>query len=494
MPHPFTKFTRETPPSGLLVQEPNLVIFMPDQLRWDALGCNGNPIAKTPNIDRFSQRGTRFTNCYVQNSMCTQSRCSMFLGLYPHVSGHRSLNNMIKSWEPNMFRSLKEAGYHVACLAPRGDTYAPTVTELSMNEYGFIETPDILPGFMMGPKATSEHAKKIETVDKLAPRLFYKGLRDQSAILDYDEAAVRSAEKFLEHPPEGPWVLYLPLIFPHVPFQVEEPYFSLYDRKSMPTPARLSEKTGYEPKYMEAMRHHYGLDKIDNLGLWDSTVTMFFTDHGEYLGDYGLVEKWPTGMSDSLTREPLIIAGAGLPQGNTFDDMAEMVDLVPSVFQLCSIPESFPTNGKSWIAGILHGTLHKEYAFVEAGYLTSEEPLIETSPFPYDIKADLQHKDSVLAGKAVAVRNKSWTYIYRLYEPAELYSRERDPQELHNLAGLPEYQPTVRLLESVVFRWMVETSDFLPYAVDPRVSNVDLEDPNSQWERRVKAASSKIIS
>lgn len=242
MPHSFTKFKRQPPESGLPIQKPNLVIFMPDQLRWGALGCNGNPIAKTPNIDRFSQRGTRFTNCYVQNSMCTQSRCSMFLGLYPHVSGHRSLNNLIKSWEPNLFRSLKESGYHVACLAPRGDTYAPTVTELSMNEYGFLVTPDILPGFMAGSKGANDSANQTKNLDELAPRLFYKGLRDQSAILDYDEAAVRSAEKFLDHPPEGPWVLFLPLIFPHVPFQVEEPYFSLYDRKSMPAPAQLSEK------------------------------------------------------------------------------------------------------------------------------------------------------------------------------------------------------------------------------------------------------------
>ncbi|KUL84698.1 hypothetical protein ZTR_07617 [Talaromyces verruculosus] len=455
MPHSFTKLERQPPASGLPIQKPNLVIFMPDQLRWDALGCNGNPIAKTPNIDRFSQR------------------------------------------------------------APRGDTYAPTVTELSMNEYGFLVTPDILPGFMAGSKGANDSANQTKNRDELAPRLFYKGLRDQSAILDYDEAAVRSAENFLDHPPEGPWVLFLPLIFPHVPFQVEEPYFSLYDRKSMPAPAQLSEKSGYV--YMEEIRRNYKLDevpsetwaeiqatyfgmisrlddqfgrivhKIDNLGLWDSTVTMFFTDHGEYLGDYGLVEKWPTGMSDSLTREPLIIAGAGLPQGQTFDDMAEMADLVPTVFQLCSIPETFPTNGKSWLPCILHGKPHKEYAFVEAGYLASEEPLIETSPFPYDIKAELQHKDHVLAGKAVAVRNKLWTYIYRLYEPAELYSRQNDPQELHNLAAMPEHQPTVRMLECVMFRWILETSDFLPYAVDPRTSEVNLEDPRSQWERRVKA-------
>lgn len=257
MPHAFEKFSRPAKCSPLPVQKPNIVIFMPDQLRWDALGCNGSSVAKTPNIDRFSERGTRFSNCYVQNSMCTQSRCSMFLGLYPHVSGHRSLNNMIKEWEPNLFRSLKEDGYHVACLAPRGDTYAPTVTELSMDEYGFIETPDITPGFANGG-AKPQAGAAPEKNEDIWSRLFYKGLRDPGVILDYDEAAVRSALLFLEHPPEGPWVLYLPLIFPHVPFQVEEPYFSLYDRKSMPPPTLHTTKVRacFPPSKKEGLTCH----------------------------------------------------------------------------------------------------------------------------------------------------------------------------------------------------------------------------------------------
>lgn len=93
---------------------PNYIIFMPDQLRYDSLGCTtkgsdgstASPI-KTPNIDAFAARGSLFTNCFTQASVCSQSRCSMFTGTYPHVSGHRSLENLIKPWEPNVFRSLK---------------------------------------------------------------------------------------------------------------------------------------------------------------------------------------------------------------------------------------------------------------------------------------------------------------------------------------------------------------------------------------------------
>lgn len=114
-------------PTGLPVARPNLVIFMPDQLRYDSLGCFGNNHVQRPNIDAFAAKSTRFTECFVQASVCSQSRCSIFTGQYPHVSGHRSLENLIKPWEPNMFRSLKEDGYHVACLAPRGDTFASTL-------------------------------------------------------------------------------------------------------------------------------------------------------------------------------------------------------------------------------------------------------------------------------------------------------------------------------------------------------------------------------
>jgi arylsulfatase A-like enzyme len=163
------------------------------------------------------------------------------------------------------------------------------------------------------------------------------------------------------------------------------------------------------------------VSKLDQLWLWNETVTMFFTDHGEYLGDHGLIEKWPSGMSDSLVHDPLIIAGGGLPEGQVYTGMAEMVDLVPTVFELCGIAEHFPHNGKSLVPVLRDTSLeHKRYAFGEGGFLTVEEPLLEQAPYPYDIKAALQHEDTTLVGKAISLRSLEWTYIYRLYEPAEL--------------------------------------------------------------------------
>ncbi|KAE8383056.1 alkaline-phosphatase-like protein [Aspergillus bertholletiae] len=510
-------------------KKPNLVIFMPDQLRYDSLSCTSNSktsFLKTPNISYFAARGTLFTNCFTQASVCSQSRCSMFTGTYPHVSGHRSLENLIKPWEPNLFRSLKENGYHVACLAPRGDTFAPGVTELSVDEYGFLETPEFVPRFS-GGRADNDGSRNERRSSSgnssIWGRLFYKGLRNAAEASDYDDAAVRSALRWLQCPPaDQPWVLFLPLIFPHCPFQVEEPYFSLYDRDGILAPEASGQKTGHEPRYMRVIRERYGtgratgemwrelkatyygmisrLDEqfgrvvaqIDELGLWDETVTMFFTDHGEYLGDHGLIEKWPSGLSDSLVHEPLIIAGGGLPQGQVYTGMAEMVDLVPTVLELCGIPEQFPHNGRSLVPVLRDpGLGHREYAFSEGGFLTTEEPLLEQAPYPYDIKAALQHEDTMLVGKAVSIRSLEWTYIYRLYEPAELYHRHHDPEEMHNLAAEPKYVPVARMLEAEVLRWLVASSDLLPWTKDTRFPEVTLKSPKEQLQERLRKRDSE---
>ena len=96
-------------------KRPNLIMFMPDQLRYDALGFTGNPVIKTPNLDAFAKRSATFNNCFAQASVCAQSRCSMFLGQYPHISGHRSLDCLIQEWEMDMFKSLKEGKKRKTC-------------------------------------------------------------------------------------------------------------------------------------------------------------------------------------------------------------------------------------------------------------------------------------------------------------------------------------------------------------------------------------------
>lgn len=259
--------------------------------------------------------------------------------------------------------------------------------------------------------------------------------------------------------------------------------------------SRLDDQLG---SVVDALKHP------DNGSLWDRTYTAEYTDHGEYLGDSSMIEKWPSGLHESLVRNPLIIAGPGLPAGQVNHAMCEMVDLTPTVLELLGIKEAYPHSGKSLVHTIkTNATEHKPYAFSEGGFLKREEPLLEHAGFPYDRKAALQHEKVEVVGRAVAVRDKEWAYTYRLYEPAELYSRKDDREshvagrrsfaqksdtksagERHNLADDPAYSAIVLKLERVIMRWMVETSDYVPFELDPRFPKVELESTASQVEAR----------
>ena len=95
-------------------QRPDIIILNPDEMRWDALGHAGNPASRTPHLDAFAQNdAVSFRRAYCQNPVCVPSRCSFFTGLYPHVYGHRTMQYLQHPGESNLFRELKNAGYHV---------------------------------------------------------------------------------------------------------------------------------------------------------------------------------------------------------------------------------------------------------------------------------------------------------------------------------------------------------------------------------------------
>ncbi|MEZ5378499.1 MAG: sulfatase-like hydrolase/transferase [Acidimicrobiales bacterium] len=472
------------------MSQPNFVVIIADQLRADAVGAFGSELASTPNIDALAARGARFTNAFVQHTVCSPSRVSFLTGWYPHVHGFRSLTNLLRPEDPNLLKTLKQSGYRVAHAGARGDTWAPGATEVSCHEYGWAEPPTVS---MMSAMQELDH-------DDPMARAFYVGERDGDN--DFDEAAVRSAEAWLDRrPTDSPWMLYVPLIFPHCPFGVEEPWFSMHDRAAMPE-RRPHVQSGHEPAYMQHLRNTYGTDRLTDeqwreiaatyhgmvsrldwhvgrlvaaLGDEPDTHVIFFSDHGEYLGDYDLIEKWPSGLHDCLARDPFVIAGPSVAPGVVVDQMVEMVDLVPTVHELAGIEADYTHFGRSLVP-LLDGSdaPHREFAFTEGGFLVAEEPLLERPAYPYDLKGRAQHDRPDAVGKAVAIRSKDWTYVWRLHEPPELYDRHADPEELHNLAGLADHAPTEHDLRDELLRWLVATGDVVPWNADPRFPTIDL--------------------
>jgi arylsulfatase A-like enzyme len=489
------------------------VVSIPDA---DALGAFGRADAGTPHIDALAAEGTVFTNAFIQHPVCSPSRASFMTGWYPHVGGHRTLDGLLRPDEPNFLKTFKEQGYRVVVAGDRGDMWAPGATEASAHEYGFLQKPV---GKMWGgeerllraeaPSVETSSGENIEPDDPLWGRLYYRGrVADDEHGLDFDEAAVRTAEAWLRTDHDGPWVLFVPLVMPHCPFQAPDPWYSMHDRSRQPPPVPAPADPDAAPGYLRELRDRHGLERatpevwaevaavyqgmvsrldwhvgrlraaVADADAAQNTAVAFFADHGEYLGDFGVIEKWPSAMHPCITRDPLIIAGAGLPTGQTSDTMVELVDVFPTLLDLAGLEAGHPHFGRS-LRHVLEDPAreHREYAFTEGGFRIEEEDRIERSNFPYDLKSGLAHERPELVGRAFAVRDRDWAYVFRLYEPPELYDRRADPHETANLAGAPEHASVEDRLRTALLRWLAETADVLVPNVDPRRPPVTLPLP-----------------
>jgi arylsulfatase A-like enzyme len=468
---------------------PNMVMFMPDELRWDCVGYSGNEVIRTPNADRLATEGTAFNHFYVNHTVCSPSRVCMFTGWYPHVRGHRTLWYLLQPDEPNVFRYLKEAGYHVEFWG-KNHLLADASVPSSVSFRGTVDY---------------DRRRAIDTnpVDRDDPwfRTLYYGERPIKEANDWDRQWIDGALDFLNSNPPEPFCLYLPLFFPHPPYWVEEPYFSMYDREAVPTP--LPADHAGKPKYYEEIHRSYGLDQftpeelrevvatyygmvsriddqlgevigaLERNGLWDSTATFFFSDHGDYVADYGLTEKWPSGMEDCLSRVPLAIRVPGLDAQPLTNAMAETIDLTPTILELAGVELKHDQFGRSLLP-LLRGETseHRAAVFAEGGHGPHETQSLEMKQdrpgedFVYYQKARIQTDNPAAVCKSAMVRTHEWKYISRLEDTDELYDMENDPDELHNLIDRPEHAGVQMELQDRILRWFLETGDVVPWEKD----------------------------
>ena len=487
---------------------PNIVIFMPDQQRADAVGAFGNPTVQTPNIDALAGRGVRFDEAWGQHPVCGPSRISLMTGWYPHVAGHRTLDNLLGPDEPNLLRLLRDGGYQVAMAGDRGDVFAPGVTEASTDVCGYIVTP-------AGNLFEGLHIEYPE--DHPMFRAFYFGSQGDEPRLDPDEAAVRTAISWIDEVggDDRPFALWVPLINPHPPFMVEEPWFSLHDRADVALPIPAADGIG-KAGFMDEYRRRYGWDQLDEAGFreiiatyygmvsrtdeqlgrvmeavdragaLEDTIVVYLTDHGEYLGDFGLVEKWPSGLDPCLVRNPLIIAGPGVAEGQVCGAGVELIDVLPTLLELAEIEPSHTHFGRSLSSVLRDPTAgHRQHVFSEGGFHPADVDLFEAGGWIYQTKTDIQTELPHLVGKAQAVRSATHTYVYRQCEPDELYLRETDPAEVVNVIDDPAHTGVVTELRDHLLDWLVATSDVIPWQADPRFPEI----PHG-WRDAARAAES----
>ena len=483
-------------------KRPNVVVFVADHWRAKDTGYWGNPVIQTPHADAVASAGAGFRWCFAQNPVSTPSRVCMATGWYCHVNGHRTMHHMLRRHEPNLLRYFKEAGYHV-WWGGKNDMIAAEAAADSCHERiqgtGGRKTVSPKP---WGPDHRLYHTFLWgEVPENYGPSL-------------YDDYVAEQAVAFLDRPPAEPFLMWVNQTFPHPPYAVAEPFFSMYDRAEVPSPIRPPEGFRGKPKILEAVHKRMRMDEITdedlreivavyygmitktdrNLGwiiealkgraLWDSTIVVVTSDHGDFAGDYLLTEKMQNTFEDALVNVPFAIRVPGCePLAQPAEALIELTDLLPTLAEACAIEIGHTHFGRSLLP-ILRGETaeHRRHVFCEGGALATEIHTHETDRPRENIywpRVALQLAQPELHGKAVMIRSKEWKYVRRLYDTDELYDLRNDPDETRNLIADPALADVREALDGEMAIWFMETGDQVPWRWDLRSPN----EPDPDWSQ-----------
>ncbi len=502
--------------------KPHILIFNPDQWRGDVLGHMGNPAAVTPNLDRFVETdGVSFRNAFTVNPVCTPSRCCFMSGWYSHVRGHRTMYHMMRPDEPVLLRTLLNNGYFVwwggkndLVPAQNGyEGYCDVKYKPARPLKPGLHTNDAWRGGPEGDNYYSFYCGKLEPVRQAHPDTIGKPVegkdKGEQTYYDYDWAMVQGAiEHIRSAPADKPQCIYLPLTYPHPPYGVEEPYYSMIDREMVPpripAPAswvgqpsmlagiheRQKLHSWSEERWRELRATYYGMcarvdaqfglvtDALREAGMYDDTAVFFFSDHGDFTGDYGIVEKTQNVFKDCGVRVPFLVKPpAGVPiKPRVSDALVELIDFPATVEALTGIEPGHTHFGRSLLP-VLAGQTdeHRDAVFCEGGRVHGETQCMEleshSSQNPsglYWPRISLQTAEGPEHTKAVMVRTTEYKYVRRLYESDELYDLKRDPAELDNRIDDPALAEPLRRLRDRLLTFYLRTGDTVPHDTDRR--------------------------
>jgi arylsulfatase A-like enzyme len=309
---------------------------------------------------------------------------------------------------------------------------------------------------------------------------------------------------------DKPLCIYLPLTYPHPPYAVEEPWYGITDRDAIPerTPAPEDWDAAKKPSILKGISetqnmrgwseerwkelrgvyygmcsridHQYGLlvDALKESGIYDDSAVFSFADHGDFTGDFGIVEKTQNTFEDCLTRVPFVIKPPkDVPvKARVSDAMVELIDFPATVEALTGITPNHTHFGKSLLPLVAGETdEHRDAVFCEGGRLKEEIHCSEINSNPnlnpeheYYPRLAQQLLNGPQHTKATMCRTKDWKYTRRLYESDELYDLKNDPRETVNLIDDPNCAGILAELKERMLRFYHETSDVVPYDSDWR--------------------------
>lgn len=457
---------------------PNILWYCTDQQRWDTIGALGNSYINTPVLDQLCSEGVAFRRgAFCQSPICTPSRATFLTGRYPAAHQvHRNGNANFPSNEVLVTRILAEAGYdcglvgklHLSSIKNRethpDDGYRFVSYNASPNQS--YPSGDDYAGWLREEKGVV-----VETLRENVKQYCGAGFPEEYHQTTWcTEMAIR----FIMERRDGPWLLSVNPFDPHPPFDPPQSYLERYDPAKIPPPLFRQSDIAHQKKFRNidqqftdaidptrsqpitegAPQHSRGqktynvpetfdgravkaayyamVEQIDAqfgrilnvllaTGQVENTLIVFMSDHGELLGDHGLICKGCR-FYDGLVRVPLIFAWPGRIRNNLMSDaLVELVDVAPTLLDAAGLELPQYMQGRSLmplLTGVSNGHVHKSHVISEY----------------YDALAlpDRSHGSMYYDGRYKSI-------VYHGHQLGELYDHEIDPGEFDDIWGRSEY-------------------------------------------------------
>ncbi len=441
-------------PAAVPAAKKNVLLIISDDLTTTALGCYGQPLGCSPNIDKFAARCVRFDHAYCQYPLCNPSRCSFMTGRRPdttrvHDNGvnfRRNLPDVV-----TIPQHFQKSGYFAARV---GKIYHYGVPDQ-------IGTNGLDDGASWNKVVNPRGRDKDEEADVIN---FTKGrglggalcwLETEGDGSDHTDGKVADAcIKLLEEHKDKPFFIACGFFRPHVPCAASKNFFELYPLEKIKLPQEPDHMAGIPPSALTTKPLNYGLDAeklkiftrayfastslmdeqtgkvlaaVDRLKLADNTVIVFISDHGWCLGEHGQWQKML--LFEESARVPMMIydPAGNRAAGKVCTHPVELVDLYPTLADLAGLPAPEGVEGRSL------------------------RPLVEDPAAAWDLPAYTQ----VVHGPnnvGRSVRTERWRYTEwdGGKKGVELYDQQDDPKEYHNLAKDPQHAEIVAKLKKLL--------------------------------------------
>ncbi len=417
---------------------PNIIFLLTDDQRWDTMGCAGNKIIHTPNMDSLAAEGVRFTNAFVTTSICTASRASIFNGTYQRIHRYNFGTPPLSAEMTDISYPtlLKVAGYRTGLIGKFGVTVETGETARMFDYFEKL----VCPYLKNQPDGSARHLtnimgdKTIEFLDTCtATEPFCLSVGFQAPHAEDDNPDQYVWPKQCDH-------LYRNVTIP-TPVNSSAQFFNAqprFLRESLnrkrwywrfDTPRKAQEMTKGYYRMISGIDMVIGriIEELKKRQIYDNTVIMLMGDNGYFLGERGFAGKWL--MHEESIRVPLIVFDPRANRKNrglTNPEFALNVDVAPTILELAKVKIPPKIQGRSLVP-LLKGRKTKW-----------------RKDFLYEY---LWFKDDI--PKCEGVRTQRWKYIryFRqqpLYE--ELYDLAKDPHETLNLANDRKYQQTLKFL------------------------------------------------